>query len=97
MLIRALAVVLLTLASAAPSLAAQCGGDFQAFLATMGREAQQQGVSRAVIDQAFAGVTQDPGVLAFDRRQRGTFRMSFEKFVFASYIPTTVTDMATPD
>ena len=33
--------------------------------------AQAAGVSRAVIDQAFAGVTSDPNVLAFDRRQRG--------------------------
>jgi len=45
-----------------------------AFFAHMGREAQAQGVSRAVIDQAFAGVTQDQAVLAIDRRQRGTFR-----------------------
>jgi lytic murein transglycosylase len=33
-----------------------------------------------VIDQAFAGVTQDQAVLAFDRRQRGTFRKSFEEY-----------------
>ena len=31
------------------------------------------GVSRSVIDQAFAGVTIDQAVLAFDRRQRGMF------------------------
>jgi lytic murein transglycosylase len=37
-------------------------------------------VSRAVIDQAFAGVTQDQAVLAFDRKQRGTFRKSFEEY-----------------
>jgi membrane-bound lytic murein transglycosylase B len=60
--------------------AAQCGGDFSAFLAAMGREAQAAGISRAVIDQAFAGVTLDPKVLAFDRRQRGTFRKSFEEY-----------------
>ena len=80
----AAAAVSLLLSSAAlvPSaLAAQCGGDFNAFLATMSREAQAQGVSRAVIDQAFAGVTQDQGVLSFDRRQRGTFRKSFEEYV----------------
>ena len=39
--------------------AAQCGGDFHAFVATMSREAQAAGVSRGVIDQALAGVTQD--------------------------------------
>src|SRR5581483_4610313 len=46
----------------------------------MAREAQGQRISRAVIDQAFAGVTVDPKVLAFDRRQRGTFRKSFEAY-----------------
>ncbi len=57
-----LAVVLLLLA--APALAAPCGGDFNAFLAGIARDAQGQGVSRAVIDQAFAGLTPDPAVLA---------------------------------
>jgi lytic murein transglycosylase len=60
--------------------AAQCGGDFGTFIAAMSREAAAAGVSRAVIDQAFAGVSQDQAVLAFDRRQRGTFRKSFEEY-----------------
>jgi len=77
---RPLAILLLTLLFAAPAHAARCGGDFNAFLDAMAREAQGQGVSRAVIDQAFAGVTQDQKVLAFDRRQRGTFRKSFEDY-----------------
>src|SRR6202007_2368587 len=38
------------------------------------------GVSRSVIDNAFAGVTLDGAVLDFDRRQRGTFRKSFEEY-----------------
>ena len=58
--------VLLLPLFAAPAHAAQCGGDFQSFLATMAREAQAQGVSRGVIDQAFAGVSQDQGVLSFE-------------------------------
>jgi lytic murein transglycosylase len=74
-----LAAVLVTLV-ATPALAAQCGGDFQSFIATISREAASQGVSRQVIDQAFAGVTIDPNVLSFDRRQRGTFRKSFEDY-----------------
>ena len=53
-----LALVLLLLA--VPALAAPCGGDFNAFLAATARDAQGQGVSRAVIDQAFAGLTPDP-------------------------------------
>jgi lytic murein transglycosylase len=75
-----LAVVLVTLVLATPSLAAQCGGDFNGFLAQMSREAAAQGVSRQVIDQAFAGVSIDQNVLSFDRRQRGTFRKTFEEY-----------------
>ena len=70
--------------------AAQCGGDFHTFLAGMARDAQAQGVSRAVIDQAFAGVTLDPAVLAFDRRQRGTFRKSFEEYARTRVIPARI-------
>lgn len=55
-LIAALGVTLL----AAPAQAAQCGGNFNTFLAAMAREAQAAGISRAVINEAFAGVTQDP-------------------------------------
>jgi lytic murein transglycosylase len=73
-------VALVIFAAPAPARAAQCGGDFQTFLAAMAREAQSAGVSRAVIDSAFAGVQIDPAVLAFDRRQRGTFRKTFEQY-----------------
>jgi membrane-bound lytic murein transglycosylase B len=62
------------------SRAAPCGGDFNGFLAAMARDARGQGISRSVIDTAFAGVTPDPAVLAFDRRQHGTFRQSFERY-----------------
>ena len=68
-------------AFATPAHAARCGGDFNAFIAAMSQEAAAAGVSQAVISQAFAGVTQDPAVLAFDRRQRGTFNKSFEQYV----------------
>ena len=49
---RLLAVLLLALLAtpvASPASAAQCGGDFQTFLAQISREAQAQGVSGAVI------------------------------------------------
>jgi lytic murein transglycosylase len=75
-----LAAVLLALSIAAPARAAPCGGDFNGFLAAMAREAQGAGISRGVIEAAFAGVTLDPAVLAFDRRQRGTFRKTFEQY-----------------
>src|SRR5262249_56051271 len=69
---------------------AQCGGDFQVFLSAMGRDAQAAGVSRGVIDQAFAGVTVDPAVLSFDRRQRGTFRKSFEEYASTRVVPARI-------
>ena len=84
-----LALVLLLLA--APALAAPCGGDFNAFLAAIARDAQGQGVSRVVIDQAFAGLTPDPAVLAFDRRQRGMFHAkSFEEYAATRVIPARI-------
>ena len=72
--------LLLTLFLAIPAQAAQCGGDFNSFLSAMARDAQAAGISRRMIDSAFAGVTIDSAVLAFDRRQHGTFRMSFERY-----------------
>ena len=81
MIARALAALLLTLTLATEAFAAQCGGDFQTFIASISREAQSQGISQAVISQALGGVTQDQAVLAFDRRQRGTFNKTFEQYV----------------
>ncbi|MBK5957601.1 lytic transglycosylase [Rhodoplanes elegans] len=78
------------LVAAAPARAAQCGGDFDTFLAAMARDAQAQGVSRAVIEQAFAGVTADPAVLAFDRRQRYTFKKTFEEYAATRVIPARI-------
>jgi len=84
-----LALVLLFLA--APALAAPCGGEFNAFLAAIARDAQGRGVSRAVIDQAFAGLTPDPAGLAFDRRQRGMFHAkSFEQYAATRVIPARI-------
>lgn len=67
--------------AAAPAKAARCGGDFNSFVASFSNEAVQNGISQGVVSQAFAGVSDDPGVLAFDRRQRGTFNKSFEQYV----------------
>jgi lytic murein transglycosylase len=90
MIARTLAALALALLFAAPAHAAQCGGDFGTFLAAMGREAQAASVSRQVIDQAFAGLAPDPAVLAFDRRQRGTFRKSFEDYARTRVIPARI-------
>ena len=80
----------ISLVLAAPARAAQCGGDFNTFLSAMGREAAAAGISRDVISSAFAGVTQDQAVLTFDRRQRGTFRKSFEEYAATRVIPARI-------
>ena len=80
MIARWIAALVVASSFAAPAYAAQCGGDFRTFLGAMSREAAAAGVSARVIDSAFSGVTQDQKVLAFDRRQRGTFRKSFEEY-----------------
>lgn len=87
---RLLAVLFATLFIAAPAYAAKCGGDFNAFLASMSRDAQAQGVSPSVIQIAFAGLTIDGEVLAFDKRQRYTFRKSFEEYARTRVIPARV-------
>ncbi|WP_047307043.1 lytic murein transglycosylase [Rhodopseudomonas palustris] len=69
------------LLSAAPAEAARCGGDFNTFVSSISAEAAQAGISQSVISQALGGVTPDPAVLAFDRRQRGTFNKTFEQYV----------------
>ena len=66
---------------ATPAHAAQCGGDFNTFVASISREAAAKGISQSVISQSLSGVTQDPAVLSFDRRQRGTFNKTFEQYV----------------
>jgi membrane-bound lytic murein transglycosylase B len=73
--------------SAPSANAARCGGDFNSFIAEISREAQAQGVSQNVIAQALGGVTHDPAVMAFDRRQRGTFRKTFEEYAATRVTP----------
>jgi lytic murein transglycosylase len=86
MLLRLTALFMLLMA-AAPATAAQCGGDFHQFLAGMARDAQADGVSPQVINTAFAGLTPDQSVLAFDRRQRYTFQKSFEDYARTRVTP----------
>jgi lytic murein transglycosylase len=75
------AILLATFLAATPALAARCGGDFHVFVRNISAEAASAGISQDVIAAALGGVTQDAGVLAFDRRQRGTFRKTFEEYV----------------
>src|SRR5258708_17382542 len=90
MLLRSVAILCWPLDFAAHAGAATCGGDFQAFLAAMAREAAAAGVSRSVLESAFAGLMLDGAVLAFDRRQRGTFRKSFEEYAATRVIPARI-------
>src|SRR5438034_2612354 len=85
-----LAILFGTVLATTPALAARCGGDFNAFVQSMAAEAAAAGISQAVISQAFAGVTPDPAVLNFDRRQRGTFRKSFEEYAATRVIPARI-------
>ncbi|MGO9985304.1 MAG: lytic transglycosylase domain-containing protein [Rhodomicrobium sp.] len=90
MLLRLHAILFCALIFAAPASAARCGGDFHAFLSSMSHEAAAAGISQPVIETAFTGLTQDGAVLAFDRRQRGTFRMSFEHYAATRVIPARI-------
>jgi lytic murein transglycosylase len=90
MLLRSLGILFGILFFVAPAGAAKCGGDFNAFLAAMGREAAAAGVSRSVVDSAFAGLMPDGSVLAFDRRQRSTFRKSFEEYAATRVVPARI-------
>jgi lytic murein transglycosylase len=80
MIARVLAALLFVLLAAAPVRAAPCGGSFDTYLAAMAGEAESAGISRSVVNRAFAGLTPDVKVLAFDRRQHATFRQSFEHY-----------------
>src|SRR5207247_1235524 len=75
------AIVSAVFLASAPAQAARCGGDFNTFVRNISAEASAAGITQDVISQALGGVTQDPAVLAFDRRQRGTFQKTFEQYV----------------
>src|SRR6266700_3112266 len=88
--LRSTAILFCTLFFAAPAGAATCRGDFSAFLSAMSREAAAAGISRTVVDSAFSGLTPDGAVLNFDRRQRGTFRKTFEEYAATRVIPARI-------
>ena len=76
------------LALAAPASAATCGGSYEGFLAQMQKDALAAGVSQQTISMAFAGLSADQTVLAFDRRQHGMFHSkSFEDYARTRVIP----------
>ena len=84
-------LTLLAVAFAAPASAATCGGSYESFLAQMERDAQAAGISQQVIGTAFAGLSADQSVLAFDRRQRGMFHSkSFDDYARTRVIPARI-------
>jgi len=91
MLTRSIAGLIFALLIAAPASAAQCGGNFNSFMAQMSRDAQAAGISQATISQALPGLTPDQNVLAFDRRQKGMFHSkSFEEYARTRVIPARI-------
>ncbi|HLJ00562.1 MAG TPA: lytic murein transglycosylase [Bradyrhizobium sp.] len=76
-----LAIYVAAVLASTPAFAARCGGDFNVFVQNISAEAASAGISQGVIAQALGGAQQDFGVLAFDRRQRGTFTKTFEQYV----------------
>jgi lytic murein transglycosylase len=76
---RSLILAAMLAATATPSLAASCGGDFDTFIASFSREAAAQRISQHTLSAAFSDLAPDPRVIALDRRQ-GVFRQSFEQF-----------------
>jgi lytic murein transglycosylase len=70
-----------TLMVSSPALAARCGGDFNTFVQNISADAQAAGISSTVTSSALGGVSQDMTVLSFDRRQRYTFKKTFEQYV----------------
>jgi lytic murein transglycosylase len=79
---RCLTAVVVASALATPAwAAAACRGavSFEKWLEDYKREAVAEGVSRAVVDQALAGVAYDPAIVSKDRGQ-GVFQQSFLQF-----------------
>jgi len=55
-----------------------------------GARSRGRHVSWSVLDGAFAGLMPDGAVFAFDRRQRGMFRKSFEEYAATRIIPAPI-------
>src|SRR5262249_30988500 len=79
LMMKQLATLLLILLFAAPARAAQCGGAFTVSLPPRPRAPQAPGSPRGTMEQASPVTAIAPPVLAFDRGQHGTSRMSFER------------------
>jgi len=87
---RCITLFCLSLLFALPAQAAECGGDFRVFLDAISGEAIKAGLSPATVAKAFAGVSPDRAVLAFDRRQQSVFNKSFDTYAAIAVTPRRV-------
>jgi lytic murein transglycosylase len=76
---RALTTLALIAGLSVPAYASECGGNFNAFVKHLRKEAQANGYDAGLTKRFFANVRQDQNVLAADRRQ-GVFQMDFTSF-----------------
>ena len=53
---------------------------FDAWVIDLKAEAEQEGISRAILEQAFAGVVPNPRVIELDRKQP-EFTLTFEQYL----------------
>ena len=86
----ALAVLLALIALMAPAQAAKCGGPFESFISEFRREAAAKGIPQRVLAEAFDDIEHDAKVMAFDRRQRNTFKRSWEDYARTRVTPARV-------
>ncbi len=77
--IKASAAFLLAASLATGAAAAECGGDFGAFVKGLKAEAVAQGNDPATVERFFASVRHEPRVIKADRGQ-GIFRKTFIEF-----------------
>lgn len=87
---RCVAMIWLTLLMTQSAQAAQCGGDFRAFIAAISAEAVNAGAPPAIVGRALKRVSPDRTVLAFDRRQQAVFDKSFESYAAIAVTPKRV-------
>ena len=62
-----------------PALAAQCGGDFNSWLAAFEKQALAAGISQGTLNITLSGIRPSAAILKLDRNQH-YFKQSFEKY-----------------
>ena len=90
-MLRSTAILSCTLFFGAPAGAATCGGDFNTFLVRhVARSRGRRRLAHRDRQRVCRSSRRIGAVLAFDRRQRGTFRKSFEEYAATRVIPARI-------